>query len=282
MDGILLAKWLSRSKLDSAVKGFNREMVQRTHKKVMASREAARYLHSENVMNNCNEAKDKSKCLNEIDSDQERSDKFAGVAKGSIQKFLKILIEKGINANNFGDDLDSKVRRLIEELGISEKKESIQITENDLHFQDGRKIKKHSNFTNAEKDKKDALSYARCGDTAGLRGLSIYNPMSIRDARDETGETCLHLAAKFGCYYTVKWLLSEASVSNCAIDQRGRSPLHAAVEGGDLQVVSLLARISKNYPLCWNEDLDGRTPAATIHLHNEAKQKGLLNALLII
>jgi len=285
MDGTLLAEWLSRSKLDSAVKGFNREMVQRTHKKVIASREAARYLHSPDVFDNCNTFEGGEGSLAKNEAVRERSEKFSGVEKGCIQKFLKILNEKGINANSFGDDLDSNVGRIIQELGIYENKESIQITEHFRHCQDVRSIKNQPNFTHGKRNSNDeehALQSARYGDTAGLRALSIDNPISIHKARSQTGETCLHLAAKVGSYYTVKWLLSEASISKHVVDQRGQSPLHAAVEGGDLRVVSLLARISKNYPVCWNEDLNGNTPAATIHLHSEAKQKALHDALHII
>lgn len=47
-DGPLLAKWLSKSKLDSAVRGFMTEMAQRSGVKVRASREAALQLHSKN------------------------------------------------------------------------------------------------------------------------------------------------------------------------------------------------------------------------------------------
>ena len=95
-DGPLLASWLGKASVDSAVTSFWRETVQRTAPVVAASREAARELHSPGIL-------------------QEHG--FAGVRAESVTSFLATLSECGIGAN-LGGKLDARVASVIEESGV--------------------------------------------------------------------------------------------------------------------------------------------------------------------
>jgi ankyrin repeat protein len=212
--------------MDSAITGFMREMIQRTSKKVNASRDAAIFLHSLEVLSN--------------------GDDFAGVKKYEAVHLIKILKERRIGAH-LGADLDDKVEAVINELQISED---------------------CSNQPVPEKDQiQRALDLTRSGDLANIRILSIEWPTVMRLARDDnTGETCLHLAAKARCIETCKWLISEASVDYRALDKNNRSPLHSAVIGSDPKVIEIFAKLCKHEPICWEPDVSGNTPLDLIKL----------------
>jgi ankyrin repeat protein len=203
-----------------------REMTQRTSKRVSASREAAIYLHSSEVLSHV--------------------DDFAGVKKHQAAHVIKILKERNIGAH-LGAELDRKVEAVIDELGVSEdfEKESVP-----------------------QKDQIQlALDLSRRGDLANIRMLSIEWPTVMRLARDtNTGETCLHLAAKARCIETCKWLISEASVDHRALDNSNRSPLHSAVVGGDTNVIRLFAKVCKHETICWEPDISGNTPLDLVKL----------------
>ena len=209
MDGPLLSSWLEKSNISSSISGFFREMVQRTHKKVSASREAAKFLHSDDVLSH--------------------KESFAGVEKDSVELLLKELNQRSIGAH-LGGQLDSHVANVIEELNVSDHKD------------------KNGTSTAIRRDERlenEALKLAGDGDLAGIRKLSMTSPESIRDALDsETGDTCLHLAARAGCYHTVKWLLSEVSIDYTILNKKKRSALYEATIGCNDQVIVLLAKIS--------------------------------------
>ena len=209
MDGPLLCSWLERSNLDAAVKGFMREMVQRTRKKVLASREAAKFFHSEQVL--------------------KHDESFAGVKDDCVKVLLAALKERHIGAS-LGESLDSRVADVIQELGLS-------IEDNSVDLQV------------CENAKEKALAFAACGDTAELRKLSMSScgVKAICSAkRGTTGETVLHLAAKSGCYHTVKWLVSEIRVDVNPLDDEWKTPLDCIRDAGeDNQIVRLLTRLNQ-------------------------------------
>lgn len=207
MDGPLLSSWLEKSTIDAAIKGYLREMTQRTNKKVVASREAADFLHSRNIL------------LNE--------ESFAGVKKDSVAFLLSTLEERNIGAH-LGVNLDEKVSQVIEELGC---------------YLD-QSISPNGAEGEGHEVQTLALNLARNGNTAGIRNLSLSNPEAIRMAKDRASqETCLHLAARRGCYHTCRWLISEANVNLDCKDKDGHSPLHAAIAGGNPDIISLLSKI---------------------------------------
>jgi len=212
MDGPLLCSWLERSNLDAAVKGFMREMVQRTRKKVLASREAAKFFHSGRVL--------------------EHEESFAGVKDDCVKVLLAALKERNIGAS-LGESLDSRVADVIQELGLSIEDDSV-VLEVDVQ-----------EYENA---KEKALAFAACGNTAELRKLSMSScgVKAICNAkRGETGETALHLAAKCGCYHTVKWLISEIRVNANVLDDERKSPLDCIRDAGEAnQIVRLLTRLN--------------------------------------
>lgn len=214
MDGPLLCSWLERSNVDAAVKGFMREMVQRTRKKVLASREAAKFFHSDKVL--------------------EHEESFGGVKDISVKSLLVVLKKRGIGAS-LGESLDDHVADVIQELGISSNGTSapLQLDKQDYEH---------------AKDK--ALSFAKSGNTAEMRKLSM-SPCGVKaicSAKlDITGETTLHLAAKSGCYHTVRWLLSETCVNVNALDNAKKTPLDTVRDGVvDARIVELLTKLSRS------------------------------------
>ncbi len=96
-DGPLLASWLQKASIDSAVTGFWREAVQRTAPVVAASRIAARELHSPTILQNHG---------------------FAGVRDDAVAGFLETLQARKIDTN-LGAALDAEVWKLIEECQVA-------------------------------------------------------------------------------------------------------------------------------------------------------------------
>jgi 2-polyprenyl-6-methoxyphenol hydroxylase-like FAD-dependent oxidoreductase len=96
-DGPLLADWLQRGSIDSAVKGLMREAVQRTAPVVQASRLAARELHSPMAL--------------------ELPQSFAGVRTEAVPDFLSTLKDRAVGAR-LGAELDSTIGTVIEELDV--------------------------------------------------------------------------------------------------------------------------------------------------------------------
>lgn len=203
MDGPLLASWLRNASIDSAVRCFWREMVQRTAKVVTASREAAGILHS-------------PQCLTKLQD-------FAGVKPECIENLLVALKDRGIGAEK-GSMLDQLVQETIDDLGygvecVIEAKEA---------------------SPEYEKLCKCALRYAAKGDCVALRNLSLKNFQAICDARDDLNRTCLHLAVLGGHYQTCQWLLTEARVSPEILDVERNSAIDLAVEMAREDIVALL------------------------------------------
>ena len=95
-DGPLLANWLQRASIDSAVKGFWREIVDRTAPVVAASRKAAKELHSPGIL---------------------QYQGFAGVQPGKTHEFLSTLKARGIGAN-LGATLDETIQATIQEYNV--------------------------------------------------------------------------------------------------------------------------------------------------------------------
>ncbi len=242
MDGPLLCSWLEKSNLNSCVNGFMREMVQRTHKKVLASREAAQFLHSDDVLLH--------------------KESFAGVEPEMMEKLLKTLNDRNITAN-LGGLIDSKVAEVIDEIG-GFKNDTTQ----------------NSEMPRDEVAESAALKYACEGNLAEFRKLSMKSPEAIRAARHpETGETCLHVAAKFGHYHTVKWLISEACLDFEVLDKKNQSVVHSALISGNLKVSFLIARICRKSQGCWGKNDDGIKPQDLVK--DECDRKSLEDAIVL-
>jgi hypothetical protein len=201
-DGPLLASWLQKASIDSAIKGFQREMVQRTSPKVKASRQAAALLHSPLVL--------------------EETHDFAGAKPDCIKDLLLALKKRGIGANS-GGKLDALVQDTIDNLGF--RATCIKSSTENL----------------PEQQCKQALSLAAQGNSIGLRNLSLQHSDAICLARDEKGRSCLHLAVIGGHYQTCKWILTEASVSPDTVDDEKKTPLQVAVETGKVEMAALLS-----------------------------------------
>lgn len=263
-DGPELAEWLLKSNFHSALLGFEREMVLRTKTKVLASREAALFLHSPRVMTELREG------------EQE----FAGVKEEYAGKVLMALKEQLIGAN-LGGLIDEKVKEAIV---------SFQ-TENGVTI-----LKKSTNYHGSDENMKaKSLDHARKGDTEKLRIMSIEHSCSpIRFAREKSsGRSCLFLAALGGHFPLTKWLLSEIWImdnytkeeNSTMIDNDGQNPLHAAIMGGNVEIVRLIANKCRNLDVEWNQmlDNDGNTPIelAEIHIEDEETRRSVVELLAI-
>jgi hypothetical protein len=208
-DGPLLASWLEKSSVDSAVRGFMREMVTRTKGKVSSSREAAVFLHSPAVLNH--------------------SEDFAGVQSESVPQVLDLLAKNNIGAA-LAEKLDSSIGLLLK------------------GEQGKRFISTPSELPEVEKSKgkneilqEQALVRAACGNSAGLRPLP---PDIIHNALDSDGRTCLHLAALSGHYHACRYLITESLMPPDTKDGAGKTALDYAHVSRDVQTTKLLAAVS--------------------------------------
>lgn len=209
MDGPLLASWLQRASLPSALKGFWREMTNRTRPRVLASREAAKLLHSPQV----------------FDMDQD----FAGVPKEKVSELLNKLKEENVGAQT-GKELDSRIQKVMDELGC-------QIVSSTVPYESV------DSTENAEAQHQ-ALALASKGETQALRNMSMEHSVSIRSALDTHGRTCLHLAAEAGHYTTCRWLVTEAFIPIGLKDGNGTTAIQAAA-GKDERIVLLFESLAK-------------------------------------
>lgn len=212
MDGPLLASWLQNASIDSAVKSFWREMVQRTTKVVKASREAAMLLHSPKYLEGIQD--------------------FAGVKSDCIEDLLVELKSRGIGASK-GSKLDQLVQMTIDKLGY------------------GKECNNGLNVTSFDNQKlcEAALALASAGDVMGLRNLSLLSSEAICNARDEIDQTCLHHAVVGGHYNACQWLLTEAGVPPDHPDINGRTALHLTFDNGreDIRELLIEERRSRGY-----------------------------------
>lgn len=208
-DGPLLASWLGKASIDSAVRGFMREMVARTKEKVSASREAASFLHSPAVL--------------------DHSEDFAGVQTEMVPQFLDLLAKKNIGAP-LAEKLDSCIGTFLKG---EEGRRFVSVTSEPS--EDEKSSKK------ADLLRGRALACAERGDSAGLRRLPPY---SIHSALDSNERNCLHLAARGGHYYTCRYLITESWMPTDSKDGAGKTPLDQARISKDTQTTKLLAAVS--------------------------------------
>mmetsp|Transcript_7418 Transcript_7418/g.15253 ORF Transcript_7418/g.15253 Transcript_7418/m.15253 type:complete len:720 (-) Transcript_7418:56-2215(-) len=201
-DGPLLASWLVKSKLDSAIRGFMAEMARRSGVKVRASRESAAMLHSEN----CWDWMAQSGYIS-----------FHGVEDKNVPLLFDTLKERGVTAA-LGAGLDGAIRKIIFELGIATSLSSSTSPNKLMSTQE------------MECLQSKALGHASTGNTFELRLLSRISNMIIPTAKDSTQRTCLHLAAANGHTDTCRWLLSEVSASCYSLDNENKTALVLAME----------------------------------------------------
>jgi hypothetical protein len=195
-DGPLLADWLQRGSVDSAVKGLMREAVQRTAPVVQASRLAARELHSPMAL--------------------ELPQSFAGVRTDEVPGFLSTLKERAIGAR-LGAELDSTIGAVIKELNAGAIEPMLVVSEaqqsSALGFamtgdtQGLRKLslQKHSESIRTARDSK----YRTCLHLAALAGHSatckwLLTEMEFdKGTLDQEGKSPLDHAFEFGDASTV-------------------------------------------------------------------------------
>ena len=209
-DGPLLASWLKKASVDSAIRGFMREMVARTKEKVYASREAAVFLHSPAVL--------------------DHSEDFAGVRKELVPQFLDILAKKKINAS-LAEELDSSINAFLKE-------------EDGKRFASAPAPEQAEDEQSKKKDeilRERALECSASGDSAGLRRLPSN---IIHAALDSHRRTCLHLAAFGGHYHACRYLITESLMPTDVEDDAKKTALDYARMSNDTQTAKLLAVVS--------------------------------------
>ncbi len=109
----------------------------------------------------------------------------------------------------------------------------------------------------------DLFEAAAYGDLARIRELVAANPASVNsDARD--GFTALQLAAYFGNYDVVLYLLQSGADVNAAGTNNNRvQALHSAVSSGHADITKLL--------LTWGADVNARQQSGYTALHAAAQ-----------
>ncbi|CAJ1952729.1 unnamed protein product [Cylindrotheca closterium] len=135
---------------------------------------------------------------------------FAGVKSDCKEGFLKILQEKRIGAE-LGSQLDKEVGTIILSMGIagSEKETTV-----------------------CETQQQKALHLATTGDIQGLRQLTLdKHSASIRTAKNDNGQSCLHLAAIGGHAIVCRWLLTEVECDIQSKDHEGKRPVDYSENG---------------------------------------------------
>ena len=215
-DGPLLVTKLLKSGLFAAISEFEREMVCRTKAKVLASRDAARFLHSQKIL---------SRHHSEVE--------FTGLNKDNALLLIKELRIRNIGAHKA--NLDNEVMRVMNLLGLCSNNFDSNLKEN----------------ISTSKVQQDALRFAENGNNDELRRLSTESSVHaklISSAENVQGESCLHLAARNGHFHICKWLIYEVFADVLSIDKLGRTPLDVAISSSSKndELLALLRSVS-NY-----------------------------------
>jgi 2-polyprenyl-6-methoxyphenol hydroxylase-like FAD-dependent oxidoreductase len=212
-DAVLLAKWLSNARIESAIRSYMTEMARRSGVKVRASRDAANALHSEN-------------CWQWLIEQEQKRDEclpFHGVQAQHVPLLLHTLKDRGVGAHTV--ELDNVIRCIIRELSIVELNSS----------GDPNKI-----TSQQQQQHQHTLEYASSGNMSRLRQLSRKCPTIIPTALESnTQRRCLHLAAMNNHVQVCRWLLSEVNVDVDALDAGGNKAVDLAV---DEETICLLTR----------------------------------------
>ena len=225
-DGPLLASWLCKSKVDSAVRGFMTEMTRRSGVKVRASREAAKRLHS----NDCWEwmVKQDKPALKQGEDDVAQA-VFHGVQPQHVVELLHTLNERGINAF-LGSKLDDAIREVIRELNIADTLPSATTTVQRLSSREMASLQSQ------------ALESAATGNMSQLRQLASKCRLIIPNAIDAHQRSCLHLAAMHGHVDVCRWLLSEVNIDCNMLDATKKKAVHLAIAAGKKEIENLLTK----------------------------------------
>ena len=94
----------------------------------------------------------------------------------------------------------------------------------------------------------------------------IFNASYDLNARDDKGQTVLHLASGYGRIEIVQFLLTSSkdlTIDLNALDNRRRTALHLACENGRTEIVQLLMKLSKEFSI----DLNSRDDFVRPFLH---------------
>ena len=225
-DGPLLASWLCKSKVDSAVRGFMTEMSRRSGVKVRASREAAKRLHS----NDCWKWMVKQdKPASKQGEDDMAQAVFHGVQPQHVVELLHTLSERGIKAS-LGSKLDRIIREVIRELNITNTLPSSPTTVQRLSSREMATLQSH------------ALESATTGNISQLRQLSRKCRLVVPGAVDAHQRSCLHLAAMQGHIDVCRWLLSEVNIDCNMLDANEKKAVDLASNSDNKEIELLLKR----------------------------------------
>jgi 2-polyprenyl-6-methoxyphenol hydroxylase-like FAD-dependent oxidoreductase len=275
-DGPVVAKWLVRASVGSAVAGCMREMVQRTAPVVKASRQAAMYWHSNSASaiatTSTASTTTTSPASTTASTTSSATDstttpathtavehKFAGVPESLIPKLLQALRDANITAGT--PHLDQCIQKVIDQLQEEFSGDNANV-EAEADCGEMAAASKKNDIDVAVDEEQlllfadAALQAAETGALGDLRELSWTTVQTTRSAgrgrqrlamaqvrQAGTGRTLLHVAAAAGHAATVHWLVTEAACSLTAKDDEGQTSLYLAQDQGHAAVEDLLRRL---------------------------------------
>ena len=244
-DGPLLASWLTKSKPDSAVRGFMTEMTRRSGVKVRASRESAQRLHNKD---SCWQWMFQQETKQVGDSSTIQA-VFHGVQPHNVTLLLQTLKDQRVTAS-LGSKLDDAIRVIINQLNISETTlpQNPEVINKD----------NHQEITQLQSQ---ALEYASTGNISKLRELSLKSHLIIPTALDDSKRSCIHLAALNNHTDVCRWLLSEVNINCNLLDVDGQRAIDLAVNAGNEDTIQLLKR--------WMKQGDTATPSTSTNQNKD-------------
>ncbi|XP_020528647.1 ankyrin repeat-containing protein ITN1 isoform X2 [Amborella trichopoda] len=116
----------------------------------------------------------------------------------------------------------------------------------------------------------DLRLYEVCetGNFTAFQGLIEEDKFILREVMPLSGDTCLHVTARFGHATIAGEILNLRPDMAHAVNHEGLTPMHLAAANGCREVYELLLRTNPG-KLCFLRDRDGRTPVHYVAMNGD-------------